>query len=782
MFANRAILNACCLLFFCGWSAWGFAQTPCSGGMAGDYPCNQVALQARMTMAEMTANKTNDIWGWTSPSSSKEYAIVGLNNGTAFVDISNPTSPVLLGKIATASSNSSWRDVKVKANHAYIVSEASAHGIQVFDLNALDTVTTPPVTFSANNTITIPGTGRAHNIVAHEHSDYIYPVGSSNCFGGLMYYDASDPINLSFTDCYSDANYTHDAVCFIYNGPDTEHTGKEICIGFNDNIFVIVDITEKDNPEELSSTTYPGNHYAHQGWTTDDQRYLFLDDELDESNFNHNTKTYVFNLTDLDNPTLHMVYQSSFAAIDHNQYVRGNYLYQANYRAGLRILDISDIDNTNINEVAYFDVYPSDDAVGFNGVWSVYPFFESGNLVLSGIKDVNDNPSGGLFVVNANLPHCVMKAGGTGVAQICQGEAVSYSIDLTAFSGFNETISLSIPNLPTGVEADFSPNPVAADGFTTLTLSKTESFIGGNHYLRVVGDAPTGPDQSIAVSVMVDPLPAFPLLLAPEEGEILFDDTPVLNWQADADSDFYTITIASDPGMINLVQTATNLTSATYTTSPLTIGESFYWRVTGHNDCGDRQSNVQLFSVKNSQLPVELLQFTAHPQNKAIQLRWATASETNNAGFALERLTAGEQTDFTPIDWQGGKNPNGALYEYLDTEISTGGTFLYRLRQVDLDGRETLSKIISAQLPRASALQVFPNPAQEWLQVDLGQLDLSTAQLSIHDVAGRLQQVYPLQADADQQTRLHIADFPKGVYILQFTNTKRKISLRFIKT
>ena len=110
---------------------------PCTNGKAGDYPCDGYDLQSIVSLTEMKAKSANDIWGWTDPVSKKEYAIIGLDNGTAFVDISNPRKPVYLGKLPTATTNSKWRDVKVHKNHAFIVSEAAHHGLQIFDLTRL---------------------------------------------------------------------------------------------------------------------------------------------------------------------------------------------------------------------------------------------------------------------------------------------------------------------------------------------------------------------------------------------------------------------------------------------------------------------------------------------------------------------------------------------------------------------------------------------------------------------------------------------------------------------
>ena len=70
-------------------------------------------------------------------------------------------------------------------------------------------------------------------------------------------------------------------------------------------------------------------------------------------------------------------------------------MYEANYRAGLRILE-ANYRRSRATEVGFFDVYPTDDQPEFNGAWSNYPFFTSGVVVISGIEE-------GLFVVQPRL-------------------------------------------------------------------------------------------------------------------------------------------------------------------------------------------------------------------------------------------------------------------------------------------------------------------------------------------------------------------------------------------
>ncbi|RZP11807.1 MAG: choice-of-anchor B family protein, partial [Flavobacteriales bacterium] len=116
------------------------AQTPCNNGMAGSYPCNGYDLQSFIPFSTFNTSGGNDSWGWTDPDDGNEYAIMGLKNGTAFIDISDPINPVYLGKLPTYTSNSTWRDIKVYQNHAFVVSEAGGHGMQVFDLTRLRNV------------------------------------------------------------------------------------------------------------------------------------------------------------------------------------------------------------------------------------------------------------------------------------------------------------------------------------------------------------------------------------------------------------------------------------------------------------------------------------------------------------------------------------------------------------------------------------------------------------------------------------------------------------------
>ncbi len=377
-------------------------QVACVNGFADSFPCASVDLLGRVTLPQMNASYANDIWGWTDPTTGNEYALVGLGNGTAFVDVSIPTSPVYLGTLPTHTQTSTWRDIKVYADHAFIVSEASNHGVQVFDLTQLRGMTSP-TTFS--ETAHYDGIGSSHNIAINEETGFAYIVGAgggseSGCSGGLHMVDIQDPENPTFAGCFSQDGYIHDVQCVVYDGPDTDYTGSEICMAANDPVVTIVDVTDKSNPVQVSQIPYPNDAYTHQGWLTEDQRYFIANDEIDELNFGFNTRTLVFDVSDLDSPEFLREYFHPTASTDHNLYVKGRYAYQSNYTSGLRIVDLGRLISGGgpVVEIASFDTYPPNDASGFGGgSWSNYPYFESGIVIVS-------DQGGGLFVLEPQLP------------------------------------------------------------------------------------------------------------------------------------------------------------------------------------------------------------------------------------------------------------------------------------------------------------------------------------------------------------------------------------------
>ncbi|MCZ6915238.1 MAG: choice-of-anchor B family protein [Gemmatimonadetes bacterium] len=382
-------------------------QVNCEDGSAGLFTCSEVDILSFLPTSAVGAGRgiaVSDLWGWTDPDTGKEYALVGRFDGTSFVDVSDPFNPVYLGNLPLTEGAipNLWRDIKVYQNHAFIVSDgAGPHGIQIFDLTRLRSVANAPATFT--ETAHYDRMASAHNIVINEETGFAYTVGNSaggeTCGGGFHMVNIQDPTNPTFAGCFSDPStghastgYNHDAQCVTYHGPDTEHTGKEVCFGSAETALSIVDVTDKANPIPLAAASYPNVGYAHQGWVSDDHAYFYMNDELDEiAGTVSRTRTLVWDIADLDDPILVNQHMGETKASDHNLYIRDNLMYQSNYVSGLRILDISD--PVNPVEVAHFDTVPlGDDVPGFAGTWSNYPYFESGIIVVTSMYE-------GLFIL-----------------------------------------------------------------------------------------------------------------------------------------------------------------------------------------------------------------------------------------------------------------------------------------------------------------------------------------------------------------------------------------------
>jgi len=322
---------------------------------------------------------------------------MGVFDRTVIVDVSNPINPSVLGFLMTHTVGSSWRDIKVYKNHAFIVSEARNHGMQVFDLRQTENIPRIPV-FDGNYTLDAQVQfseiahyaqfGNCHNIAINEETGFAYGVGTGTCGGGgLHIIDISIPASPQYAGCFGGDGYVHDTQCIVYDGPDTRYHGREICFCFNEEHFTIVDVTNKGSPNMISRINYVGVSYTHQGWLLPDSRTLLLDDELDELNYgqlNGHTRTMVWDVTDLAKPLYKYAFLSTERAIDHNLYTLGDRAYLSNYCAGLRIYDTSKA-ATGLSEDAYFDCSPDCSTTSFLGTWSNYPYFPSGNIVVSSI-------------------------------------------------------------------------------------------------------------------------------------------------------------------------------------------------------------------------------------------------------------------------------------------------------------------------------------------------------------------------------------------------------------
>lgn len=372
------------------------AEVKCEDGMAGGFECTDVDLASFLSIESLGGGvneRVSDIWGWTDPDTGREYALVGRTGALVFVDITDAASPRVVGELPANPSGA--RDIKVYRNHAFMTGDgAGDHGLVVFDLTRLRGVTDRR-TFTADTVY--HGIASAHNLVIDTVGALAIPVAASSggetCGGGLHMVDISTPKAPRFAGCYTDSEgliapgRTHDAQCVTYDGPDRDYQGHGICFAANETALRIVDVTDRANPVPISRAGFPGQAYIHQGWLTEDKRHYYLNDELDELvGTADRTRTVIFDVADLDDPVMVGQFFGDDASTDHNMYVKGNRLYQANYQSGLRIWDISD--PLHPVQVGHFDTTPyQGNASGFYGAWTAFPYFESGTVIVSSMQE-----------------------------------------------------------------------------------------------------------------------------------------------------------------------------------------------------------------------------------------------------------------------------------------------------------------------------------------------------------------------------------------------------------
>lgn len=315
----------------------------------------------------------SDIWGWAD-GIGNEYALVGLNNGFSVVNVTTPTNPV--EEFFISDINSTWRDVKTFGHYAYVTTEANA-GLLIVDLSDMSGNTYFYQTiFNGNNSST--EFTAAHNLYIDENGvAYIFGAssnsGSSPADGAIFLDVATNPIDPSYLGEWNDF-YIHDG---MVRG-DTMYVG---CI-YEGELY-IVDVSNKNNPQNLGHTTTPSS-FTHNAWVSNDGNYVFTTDEQSDA--------YVgsYNITDMNNIQEVDRIQSNPGSnsIPHNAHVDGNFLITSWYRDGTVVHDITY--PNNMIEVANYDSYAGS-GDGFDGCWGTYPFLPSGNIISSDINSNNSN-------------------------------------------------------------------------------------------------------------------------------------------------------------------------------------------------------------------------------------------------------------------------------------------------------------------------------------------------------------------------------------------------------
>lgn len=401
---------------------------PCVDGFAGDYNCNNIDLLSHLPLEEFSSNPTsaNDIWGFTDLNDNREYALIGLRNGTAIVDVTNPENPIEIDTIAGAAST--WRDIKVyqcKNNAsgsysawAYVTTESN-QGMQIIDLNNLPNSVTLENTlneFSTAHNVYLANIDYTNNSAIEGMEPFLYVSGSNQSGGAYRVFSLLDPGAPSLiTIPPVGTGYVHDATNLVITDSRTEqcsnsHNPCELLVDFNESTVDIWDMTDKKSPFLISRTSYDGASYTHSGWWSADKNFIFIQDELDEQRLGLNTTLRTLDISDLANPTISSTWSGPGQSIDHNGFTKGNRYYMSNYRSGLTVLDVTDPNDISI--AGSFDTFvvPSANSPQFNGAWGTYPYLASGNLLVSdieyGLFVLKDNTTPTGYEISGSISNC----------------------------------------------------------------------------------------------------------------------------------------------------------------------------------------------------------------------------------------------------------------------------------------------------------------------------------------------------------------------------------------
>ncbi|MGB2741701.1 MAG: choice-of-anchor B family protein [Cognaticolwellia sp.] len=503
----------------------------CIDGSAGNFACNNIDLLAHMPLNEFSSrpNAANDIWGHVDLNNGDEYALIGLRNGIAVVNVTNPEDPQEVGTISGL--NSSWRDIKVYQYfdrtinawqaYAYATIDGTTDYVTIINLNQLPNsvslVEKNRVVSQAHN-VYISNVDHTLNTALPGLTPSLQLVGSNKFSGAFHSYSLNTPATLvALPNTSFGSGYTHDGASINI----TDSRKESQCNATGDNCTVFIDFNEKEmklwNITDTSATTLLGtgeyndvaksDQYVHSGWGTEDKQHIFLHDEFDEKDGGLNSTVRIFSIADLNNPTQVGQWTGPTRAIDHNGFVRGNRYYMSNYERGLTVLDISDPENPI--DVGFFDTYTPSNNAGFNGAWGTYPFLPSGNILVSDIGS-------GLYILKDRTRESEQGKIGFSSKTLAtnQGETLTVSIQRDSASNPNKAVSVNYQLLPgsaqegsdytpisgtlTWVENDLTDKTISIDiasdptseefqekFFVRLSQPSNGATLGNNNYLTI---------------------------------------------------------------------------------------------------------------------------------------------------------------------------------------------------------------------------------------------------------------------------------------------------------
>lgn len=400
-----------------------------------------IALLGQLDYQALHSSSLSNLWGYTDEAGN-EYALVGVNGsgaddsgGLSVVDLSDPANPVEV--FFASAPPSTWREVKVWGDYAYVTTEAE-YGLQIVDLSPLPQSTDLPVTLFQGQ-----GWNTAHSLFIDENGR-LYVHGSNRGEGGVIMYDLTqDPLAPVEVGEYS-PYYCHDS----FARGDTLYAAH-----IYEGLFTIVDVSNPAAPVMLGSSPTP-SEFTHNMWLDASGDFLYTTDEVGNAYVTAYDVSDPSDVVEVDR----IRSDPGNNVIPHNVYWLDHFLVVSYYTYGVVIYDATHPDN--LVEVGHYDTSPLT-GYGFRGAWGVYPFLPSGNLLISDIE-------GGLFVlaptyVGATWLRGAITDAGTGLP-VNQAMITLQGTTAQDSTGFNGLYALGTANAGTYTVE------VSANGYAPVTV------------------------------------------------------------------------------------------------------------------------------------------------------------------------------------------------------------------------------------------------------------------------------------------------------------------------
>jgi choice-of-anchor B domain-containing protein len=375
------------------------ASTSVDEAMLAD-PNFQLCLKGAIQIG-VTHGGTN-CWGWYDTTDGREYAIMGVATGIAFVDVNTMQVKDIIPGPVNGCGNILWREIKTYKQYCYAVSECTGtnQGMMIMDMSFLPDSVKFVRSYSTATDI------RAHTISIDTVKGFVYLVKQN--YSGFRVISLANPTNPT-------------EVGFVATGDLHDMTANNDTVWAaeaNLGTFSVWNMANKTSPVLIDRISIPSSGYVHNIWPTKDGKYLGTTEET------ANKTVKIWDIQDIHNISLVSEYLGP-SDLAHNIHMQDGKAFLSHYESGISVLNMAD--PLNPTEIGRYDTYASGDAALFNGCWGIFPHTRTGKVYAS-------NMDGRLFVFltrSTQLPDTLK------VASVASQPSEQVAVDISVTNDVN---------------------------------------------------------------------------------------------------------------------------------------------------------------------------------------------------------------------------------------------------------------------------------------------------------------------------------------------------------